>query len=274
MDEFTGGRSLIYKSDNIFERRRRILREARKMIAEEGLEGFSVRELCGRAGIAQKTLYNAFGSKENVIALAIRQYMTDFNERAVMRFEPDTIGGRLERLIKVHSRNLQIRRYTTAIMAVYNSPTANREIRNAIRGVSEAGAWPLAKALHESKSLLPGVTPESFVYLQTSTVYSVLVDWCLGDLPDEELVDRVCETFLMIVAGMTKSQPHLEARRWLQDLRDKRPSWTALRKMAEVGSIASLEPGDATLRTRRITPKSDKGGGKRRTSAAEADPMA
>lgn len=130
MDEFPGGRALIYKSDNIYERRRRILREARKMIAEFGLAGFSVRDLCSRAGIAQKTLYNAFGSKENVIALAIRQYMADFNERTVTRFDAATLEGRLERLIKVHSRNTQIRPYTTAIMAVYNSrPPTSRSGR-------------------------------------------------------------------------------------------------------------------------------------------------
>lgn len=254
MDEFTGGRSLIYKSDNIYERRRRILREARKMIAEGGLEGFSVRELCSRADIAQKTLYNAFGSKENVIALAIRQYMTDFNERAKLRFDAATLDGRLERLIKVHSRNLQIRPYTTAIMAVYNSPTAAGEIRKAIRAVSEAGARPLAQHLEETKSLLPGVTAESFVYLQTSTVYSVLMDWCVGDLPDGELVDRVCEVFLMLVVGTTKGPNNALARSWLQDLRGKRPSWAAMRKLAEVGTVTSLEPSEPNPRRAKPAP--------------------
>src|SRR5688500_15915675 len=109
MDEFTGGRALVYRSDNIVERRKRILREARKLIAETGLSGFSVRELAHRAGIAQKTLYNAFGSKENVIALAIRQYMDDFNARMTTRFDHGTLEERLEKLIKVHSRNVQIR---------------------------------------------------------------------------------------------------------------------------------------------------------------------
>ena len=243
MDEFSGGRSLIYKSDNIYERRRRILSEARKMIAEGGLAGFSVRELCNRAGIAQKTLYNAFGSKENVIALAIRQYMTDFNERAKLRFDTSTLDGRLERLIKVHSRNLQIRPYTTAIMAVYNSPTADSAIREAIRSVSEAGAQPFADAIDQSKALLPGVTAKSFVYFHTTTVYAVLTDWCLGDFPDDELVERVCECFLMTVVASTRGQPNSDARRWLQDLRGKRPSWLAMQRLAEVGSITNLEPG-------------------------------
>ena len=243
MDEFTGGRSLIYKSDNIYERRQRILRETRKMIAEGGLEAVSIRDLCERAGIAQKTLYNAFGSKENVIALAIRQYLVDFAQRVVMKFENTTLEGVLERMIKTHSRNLQIRPYTSAIMGVYNSPTADRAIRNVIRSMAEEAARPLANAIAAAEGFLPGVSPASFIYLHTTAVYAILVDWCLGDVPDEELVDRICECFLLMVVGCTKGQTHDEAQNWLEDLRTKRPSWSALRRMAEAGALTDLEPG-------------------------------
>jgi len=241
MDEFTGGRALVYRSDNIVERRKRILREARKMIAETGLSGFSVRELANRAGIAQKTLYNAFGSKENVIALAIRQYMDEFNSRMTTRFERGTLEERLEKLIKVHSRNVQIRPYTTAIMAVYNSFTADPAIRRVIRHVSEEGLRPFAEALLAKKEFAPGVTLDGFIQLQTTNIYATLTDWCVGEIPDEELVDRIAETYLCGVVSSTKGKIRGEAQRWLEDLREKRPSWTALRKLAEVPAIRSLE---------------------------------
>ena len=249
MEEFTGGRSLIYKSDNIYERRQRILREARKMIAQGGLEAVSVRDLCNRAGIAQKTLYNAFGSKENVIALAIRQYMVDFTQRAEMKFESATLEGWLERLIKTHSRNLQIRPYTSAIMGVYNSPTADRAIRNVIRSMAEQAAQPFADAIAAADDFLPGVTAESFIYLHTTAVYAILVDWCLGDVPDAALVDRICECFLLMVVGCTRGATHDEAQNWLEDLRAKRPSWSALRRMAEAGVVTDLEPGAVAARS-------------------------
>jgi AcrR family transcriptional regulator len=241
MNEFTGGRTLVYRSDNIVERRKRILRVARRMIAEGGLSGFSVRELAQRAGIAQKTLYNAFGSKENVIALAIRQYMDDFNARMTTSFERGTLEERLEKLIKVHSRNLQIRPYTTAIMAVYNSFTADPAIRGVIRQVSEVGTRPFATWLVNNRQLAPGVTADSFIKLQITNVYATLTDWCLGEIPDGKLVDHIAENFLCGVVASTKGKTQAEAQRWLEDLRQQRPSWTALRKLAEVAPIESLE---------------------------------
>jgi AcrR family transcriptional regulator len=241
MDEFTGGRTLVYRSDNIVERRKRILRVARKMIAESGLSGFSVRELAQRAGIAQKTLYNAFGSKENVIALAIRQYMDDFNTRMTTSFETGTLEERLEKLIKVHSRNVQIRPYTTAIMGVYNSFTADPAIRQVIRHVSEEGLRPFANWLVTTRQLAPGVTLDGFIKLQTTNVYATLTDWCLGEIPDEKLVDHITENFLCGVVSSAKGKIQAEAQRWLEDLRNQRPSWTALRRLAEVPTIDSLE---------------------------------
>lgn len=255
MEDFSGGRTLIYKSDNIFERRHRILREARKMIAEFGLSNFNVRELCARAEIAQKTLYNAFGSKENVIALAIRQYLADFSEHVEYRFEPTTLGGRLERLIKIHSRNIQIRPYTTAIMAVYNSPTAAPTIRDAIRNVSSprGGAKVFADHLQVTGALAPDVTPESFTEMVATTTYAVLGDWCLGDLTDDQLVDKMSEMFLMVVVGMTVGSTRTDAEHWLQDLRGQRPSWRAMRQMAEVAprEIQAANRSDAKAARRK-----------------------
>lgn len=266
MDEYTGGRLLKYRSDNIYERRQRLLHEARRMIAEGGLEAVNVRDLCQRAGIAQKTLYNAFGSKENVIALAIRQYMADFNERSTPRFDLSTLEGRLERLIKAHSRNLQIRSYTTAIMAVYNSPTADRAIRNVIRSMSEAGAQPFAEALAASSAFLPGMTAESFIYLHVTTVYAILVDWCLGEVPDEDLVDRICECFLVTVVGCTTGRVRDEAGNWLEDLRAKRPSWTALRRMTEVGPITDFDAAPPLDASDEEAPPATEGSGKSKRS--------
>lgn len=241
MDEFTGGRALVYRSDNIVERRTRILREARKMIVHGGLAGFSVRELAQRAGIAQKTLYNAFGSKENVIALAIRQYMDDFNTRMTTSFERGTLEERLERLIKVHSRNVQIRPYTTAIMGVYNSFTAAPAVRSVIRHVSEEGLRPFATRVETSHQFAPGVTADAFIKLQTTNGYATLTDWCLGEIPDDRLVDHITENFLCGVVSSTTGEIRNEAQRWLEDLREQRPSWTALRRIAEVAPINSLE---------------------------------
>lgn len=228
MDELTSGRTLVYKSASIMERRRRILREARKMIAESGIAAFNVRDLCARAGIAQKTLYNAFGSKEAVVTMAIRQYLADFLGRMSLAHDPESVEGRLERFIKVHSRNIQIRPYTSAIMAVYNAPTAAPGVRRAIRELAEAAIRPFAEAVARRRNLRPGLSVERYIEMSVTTQYAVLTDWSVGEIPDTELAARICEMFLVVLEGATRGVTHREAGAWLQALRSDGPSWVRL----------------------------------------------
>lgn len=238
MEESVAGRPTKYKSDSIMERRERILRVARKMIAQSGVAELSVRELCARAGIAQKTLYNAFGSKDHVITLAVTQYTQEFNNSVYYKFPRKTLEGQIERMIKVHSRNTQLRSYTTAIMSVYNSAQSDRELRNAVRLMSTNAYKPFVEMLDEEKGLQSKVTPEHITAYLTTNTYATLTDWCIGDIEDQLLVERVCEGFLMIVAASTRGKHKAEAEQWLNDLRNGRPSWMTFRKMAEV------EPGE------------------------------
>jgi len=228
MDELTSGRTLVYKSASIMERRRRILREARKMIAESGIAAFNVRDLCARAGIAQKTLYNAFGSKEAVVTMAIRQYLADFLGRMSLAHDPESIEGRLERFIKVHSRNIQIRPYTSAIMAVYNAPTAAPGVRRAIRELAEVAIRPFAEAVARRRNFQPGLSLERYIEMSVTTQYAVLTDWSVGEIPDAELSERICEMFLVVLESATRGVTRREAGAWLQALRTGGPGWARL----------------------------------------------
>jgi AcrR family transcriptional regulator len=235
MDSPVKGRPTKYKSDNILERRERILRVARKMIAESGVAELSVRELCARAGIAQKTLYNAFGSKDHVITLAVQQYTGEFSKSVFYKFPNSTIEGQIERMVKVHSRNTQLRSYTTAIMSVYNSSQSDKELRYAVRAMSANAYRPYIDALVEADALQSNVLPANLIAFITTHTYAILTDWCIGDVADDALVERVCEGFLMFIASSTVGQHKTDAEQWLSDLRNQRPIWTTFRKMAEVG---------------------------------------
>jgi len=240
MEDLTSGRTLVYKSASIVERRRRILREARKMIAESGIAAFNVRDLCARAGIAQKTLYNAFGSKEAVVTMAIRQYLADFLGRMSLAHDPESVEGRLERFIKIHSRNIQIRPYTSAIMAVYNAPTAAPGVRRAIREVAEAAIRPFAEAVGQRRNFQPGLSVERYIEMSVTTQYAVLTDWSVGEIADNELATRICEMFLVVLEGGTRGVTRREAGGWLRALRTGAPSWSRL--FAEANSRSPETP--------------------------------
>ena len=55
------------------ERRRRILDVARKLTAEQGYEAVSMRTIAAKSGVAEKTLYNIFVTKDRLIATAAQE---------------------------------------------------------------------------------------------------------------------------------------------------------------------------------------------------------
>tara|TARA_B100002003_G_scaffold244341_1_gene270226 strand:- start:2418 stop:3059 length:642 start_codon:yes stop_codon:yes gene_type:complete len=56
-----------------YERRRRILAAARKLVTEKGYDGLKMRELAEASGVTPKTLYHQFGSKEKLVLIAVEE---------------------------------------------------------------------------------------------------------------------------------------------------------------------------------------------------------
>lgn len=235
MSEDPSPKATTYNSPSIQERRRRILRETRIMIAERGVQAFNVRDLCARAGIAQRTLYNAFGGRENVIALAINEYYLKF----ASTIEPDhphtTLRGRVERMALIHHRNLQIKPYTTAIMSVYWSNTVARPIRNVIRDMAFETNAVLIDELERRGELQPGLSSARLVEMLTIQGYGTLTDWCLEEFEDEQLVPRMIEGLLIILSGATEGEARREAGYWLDQLRSGGPDWLEVLAYATSG---------------------------------------
>jgi TetR/AcrR family transcriptional regulator, cholesterol catabolism regulator len=242
------GKTLIYRSSTIFERRRRIMHETRSMISESGYENFNVRELARRAGVAQRTLYNAFGSRENIIISAIYQYSDDFAEHAHYVNLGHTLLGRLERAIKVHSRNLQIRPYTTAVMAIYNSASSDRSIRHAISKMSDDSLRPFADHLLARRQLAADVTPQALCERITRFSYCTLSAWCLGEIADGDMVENICEAMFMVISVSTRGAVKREADDWLEHIRGRSAAWGKLR----AASSAPPTPRRAVVNLRRV----------------------
>ena len=204
------------------ERRRRILREARKLLIARGLEGFSFRELCKSAHVAERTIYNAFGGKERVIAMAIRSYYDQFVATIQHAYPNNTLDGILEQLFCTHVRNGDIKNYTKAVVALYYSPTADPEIREALRliGVDALSPWVLA--MKRADGLRPGVDFDDMVDNLSNVQYMILAGWCLGTISDDRFVYRMIEAFLLVASGATQRQAHAEIGARLKDMHGRR----------------------------------------------------
>ena len=113
------------------------------------------------------------------------------------------------------------------------------------REVAEAALRPYADALARRRNFAAGLDPERYVRMSVTTQYAVLTDWCVGEILDEQLVDRMCEMFLVILEGATVGATRKEAGDWLRQLRTGGETWIALRRQAAVRP-SELEPAPHT----------------------------
>ncbi len=212
-------REPIYSSASIQERRQRILHEARRMIAESGIGGFSVRTLCRNADVAQRTLYNAFQSKDRLIAIAIRETYEQVNRHMRYRTQADSLEGIIDRLISVNMRNLKARNYTKAVVSLYFSPSISPDVWDALRQMVFLNLRRWLDRLERDDELEDWVRIDQVAGDFANLEYSIINDWAVGRLTDEEYVPRLVIGVLSHATGVTKGPTRENAIAMLRAIR-------------------------------------------------------
>lgn len=211
-------KELVYSSPMIHERRQRILREARKLLAEKGIEGFSIRTLCKRADVAQRTLYNAFHNRDRLITLAIRETYEEVNRIIKYRTSAETLEGILDRLISVNTRNLRARNYTRAVAAIYFSPNASRDVWDSMRQMVNLNLRQWLDRMDREKRLEPWVNVDGLADEIANLEYAVINDWAQGRIGDEDYVRRLIIAVLTHVVGAITGEEREKAQQFLAEI--------------------------------------------------------
>jgi AcrR family transcriptional regulator len=209
--------NLIYGSPRIFERRRRILEEAHKLIADNGFEKFRMRELCKRAEVAPHTIYKAFGSKERLIALALRHQFESFATKHPLKYPRRSLQGALERVIVGHATMLTMKEYVKAVTSIHFSLTADDELRQAASYNVVLTLRPWTLALQRQGHLRSGLTAEDMVDQILRLKFTTSLEWCRGAISDAEFLDGKIFAVLSVAAGFTRESGNDEINTYLTD---------------------------------------------------------
>jgi TetR/AcrR family transcriptional regulator, cholesterol catabolism regulator len=161
-------------------------------------------DVARRANVAKRTLYNAFQSKEHLVASAIRQYFEDYASKIDYSNQDATLEWMIERLVIVARRNLSIRNYTRALMNIYFSSNVDPEIRHAIHQIASTSHEPWILELDRKGQLQPWVDAEDLIAMLVRLRYANAHAWAEGLIPDDQLVTELLRGFLMLMAGATQ----------------------------------------------------------------------
>jgi AcrR family transcriptional regulator len=200
----------VYDSALMHERRQRILEETRRVIEEQGIENLSMRELCKRADVAQRTLYNAFGNKDRIVGLAIRDIYLEQFER--MRFESpaDTIEGVIDRLTRICTHFGRQKNYIKAVLDIYFSPDPHKEVTDMMRELSSGNVMPWLSRLQRLGQINPDLSLDEVAGDMTDLIFSIMRQWSIGEMGVTRMTDQAVRGFLVVAIGATtgKAQTH------------------------------------------------------------------
>jgi len=118
-----------------FEKRRaQILSTAWRMIGENEGTGFSLTDLSKRANVALRTIYNAFGDKEGVIAQAVATHYSGlFSDLPLDTNDSCLLDEAVEMTARVASETARIPAWSTTGVVMYFSPKTDPRIVETLR---------------------------------------------------------------------------------------------------------------------------------------------
>jgi AcrR family transcriptional regulator len=123
-----------YRKLQADETKRRIARAARQLFAEQGYARTSIAAVAAAAGVAERTVYAAFGTKQAILAAICDAWLADaevFPLRARAFAEPD--AGRRLALIARLSRQ-QWERGTDVVALLEGAATTDRDVARMLAG--------------------------------------------------------------------------------------------------------------------------------------------
>jgi AcrR family transcriptional regulator len=192
-----------YNSPSMLARRQRILREVLNLIEEGGVENVTVRELAARSEVSPRTLYAAFGSKEELVARAVKQHFPEAMGENGSRTIPDSLPAVATRLDLLAQVVIRERKYSAAMARIYFSPTIDHRIYEVLKEIALSHLRPWVTILVAEKRLsLASPTQADLLLSQIANVeYAVINDWSNGRLTDAQLAPCLKLAAFGLIAG-------------------------------------------------------------------------
>jgi AcrR family transcriptional regulator len=191
--------------DQKAERRARILAAARRLIAERGFDGLTMRDLAQASRVSVPTLYNLFGGK---LALLVGELEETF-VRVDTSMRAARGDGFVERMIAgceaANEDLLSAPRYSRALVHLtLTSPDAEPMRRD----IGRRYVAMMAEALGEAQAtgeIADFVDAEAVAARAYAHYIATMIQWAVGELDDEEFRTATllgpCLMFLGIARG-------------------------------------------------------------------------
>ena len=189
-------------------RRERIFNIAKRLIAEKGLEDFTISELAEEAGVTTPTIHNLFGKKSDIIKELVSNLIEEMQSITLnppidpienTKFFVNNVAATFEKDINF---------YRAALMSAEHLRLFDPRIPDGPFQQAQQLATP-NKKWYEQGLLLGNVEPSIIMKKVHDSNRLARIDWVLGYIDLKQFRHQVLEGILMVYASDASPEFHV-----------------------------------------------------------------
>ena len=189
-----------YDSPKQRERRARILDCARQML-DEGFEVLSMPQLAKRAAVSRTTLYNLYGSRDNLAVAAVQKSIEEIAQRIQQANPTDGVDRLLVSNRIAAQQMAAYPNYTKAMARALFNAKPDDPLVPVLFGSERPGTTRQVEIAQQKGQIDPDVDPLLFAQHLAGQGWGVTLNWLMGRFSDEQLErERMRATLTMLVA--------------------------------------------------------------------------
>jgi AcrR family transcriptional regulator len=203
-----------YASPTQIERRKRILREALKLLEQESPSDISMAQIAELSDVSTKTLYNLFKNRKGLLLAAAAQTRTDTERSLIVMSAPAGISRILELTRRTMDTFEQSAEFMESAMSVVVGISAEEEAEHHRVGITQHWFYEALLIAESEDQLLPGTDCLQLSQLLAASQWGVTLMWQKGLISTETLSRQA------IIKHCVDLMPFCETEtaNWLADL--------------------------------------------------------
>jgi AcrR family transcriptional regulator len=167
------------------ERRRRILEAARGLIAERGYDAVTMRDLAERGLVSVPTLYALFGSKNELLSVAVESYFADLVGMVEVVESESGLPPLVETLSRETPRHAAYSRSLVTFMRDASEMTGG--LNDLVAGRLSRELTGALEEMRENRQLVQWANPRPLAERLAGQISITTFAWALHQISDEEL---------------------------------------------------------------------------------------
>ena len=205
------------------ERRARILAAARRLIAERGYGGLTMRELAQASRVSVPTLYNLFGGKQALLLGELEETFTSVASSMQQASGASFVERCFAGCEAANRDLLSTPRYSRELVHLFLVSGETRKIR---RGIGDRYIDAMAAVLREgqqNEELVAWADPVAVATRMYGHYVEAMIGWALGDLDAGEFRAATILGASLMLLGLARGRAAAALERRIREVQPQAP---------------------------------------------------